>query len=268
MTVDRDLPGPLETRLAYGVALCSTFVWVTAVMPGVALSDPSVEDDLAATLLRGAVYLVPALVLLVAMPVAVVLARQEVALKGLLAGASVFVALYAGAAMLAAHPTGFRVAVVVALALVGGVAARDALRLARTSAEATELPRTGDLRLVLCILALLTPVGLLFRGPDERATWLVPFVFLAVAAGGERFARGLRALRRAAVLCLVTLALHLTVAVRYVLTAAEPAPAGWTPWGVATFGLACALLVGLLLWGGLLGRRGRAAAAVSVGAGA
>lgn len=268
MTVDRDLPGPLETRLAYGVALFSTFAWVTAVMPGVTLRDPSAEDDLAATLLRGAVYLVPALVLLVAVPVAVVLARHTVALKGLLAGASVFVALYAGAAMLAARPTGFRVAVVVALALVAGVAVRDALRLARTAADAPETPRTGDLRLAVCLLALLTPVGLLFQGPDERATWLVPFVFLAVAAGGERFARGLRGLRRAAVLCLVTLALHLTVGVRYVLTAAEPAPAGWTPWGVATFGLACALLLGLLVWGGLLLRGGRPAAAAPVGAGA
>lgn len=248
MPPDRDLPSPVETRLAYGTALLSTFVWVAAVMPGVQLADRSLADDLASTMHRGAVFLVPTLLLLVAMPVAAVLARQPVALRGLLAWSSVFVAGYTASALWASSPSGFRLAAAVALTVAAVAAVRDAVVLGRAASDdaGTRGPRTADVRLAVSLLALLTPAGLLASGRDEQATWLVPFVFLAVAAAAERFGASLGALRGAAALCLLTLALHLVVGVRYALDVARPAADTWTGWGLATFVLSLAVLAGLL----------------------
>lgn len=244
MPPDRDLPSPVETRLAYVTALLSTFVWVAAVMPGVELADRTLADDLASTMHRGVVYLVPTLLLLVAMPVAAVLARQPVALRGLLAWSSVFVAGYTASALWAASPSGFRLAAAVALTVAAVAAVRDALILGRAASDdaGTRGPRTADVRLAVSLLALLTPAGLMASGHDEQATWLVPFVFLAVAAAAERFAASLGVLRGAAALCLLALGLHLVVGVRYALEVATPAAAGWTGWGTATFALSIVVL--------------------------
>ncbi len=262
MPPERDLPSPVETRLAYAAALLSTFVWVTAVMPGVLLVDRTLADDLSSTMHRGAVFLVPALLLLVAVPVAVVLARQPLALRGLLAWSAVFVATYAGVALGAARPTGFRWFVVAAFAVVAAASLRDALVLGHAAPDedgGPSGPRTADVRLAVSLLALLTPAGLFLFGHEERATWLVPFLFLAIGAAGERFATNLRALRIAAVLGLLTLALHLAVGVRFALVAGTPAGDAWTPWGTATFALALTVLALLLAWSALLVPRGRTA---------
>jgi hypothetical protein len=247
---DRDLPSPVETRLAYVTALIATFVWVAAVMPGVRLADRSLADDFASTMHRGAVHLVPTLLLLVSMPVAAVLARQPVALRTLLAWSSVFVAAYTASALWGTGPTGFRVVVAVALTVVAVAAVRDAVVLGRASDDADPRgPRTADLRLAISLLALLTPAGLLASGRDEQATWLVPFVFLSVAAAGERFGQALGSLRGTAVLCLLTLALHLVVGVRFALDEAAPASATWTGWGTTTFALASVVVACCAGWG-------------------
>ena len=251
MPPDRDLPSPTEVRLAYAVALLSTFVWVAAVMPGVRLADATLADDLASTMHRGAVFLVPALLLLVAVPVAAVLARQALALRGLLAWSAVFVALYTAVALWSAGPRGLQWGIVAALVVVTVASVRDALLLGRAApddAGAGAGPRTADVRLAVSLLALLTPAGVVALGHDELGTWLVPFVFLALGAAGERFATSLRVLRIAAVLCLLTLALHLVVGVRYALTVATPASAGWTTWGTTTFVVALVVLALLLAW--------------------
>lgn len=260
MPPDRDLPSPAENRLAYGTALLSTFAWVVSVMPGVHV-EPGASDDLASTMQRGVVYLVPTLLLLASVPVAVVLARQAVALRGLLAWAAAFVALYAGGALLADRPGGFRLGVVVALGVCALAALVDAVRLARTPSDDPAAPsvRTGDLRLALALLALLAPAGQLALGQGERATWLAPFVFLAVGAAGERFATSLRGLRVAAVLALALLAVHFVVGVRYALDTGLPRATGWTPWGRATFALAVVLLLMVGGWAALLLRRPRGA---------
>ncbi|MFO0932384.1 MAG: hypothetical protein U1E39_06700 [Planctomycetota bacterium] len=263
MPPDRDLPTPVETRLAYVAALLSTFVWVAAVMPGVLLADRALADDLASTMHRGAVYLVPTLLLVVAMPVAAVIARRPLALRGLLAWSSVFVATYTACALWAASPSGFRVVVAVALTVVAVAAVRDAVVLGRAGADDADPrgPRTADVRLAVSLLALLLPAGLLATGHDEQATWLVPFVFLAVAAAGERFGATLGVLRATAVLCLVTLALHLVVGVRYALDVAAPPSAAWTAWGAATFSLSVAVLACFAGWGVVAALRMRLARA-------
>lgn len=263
MPPDRDLPTPVETRLAYVAALLSTFVWVAAVMPGVLLADRGLADDLASTMHRGAVFLVPTLLLLVAMPVAAVLGRQPLSLRGLLAWSSVFVATYTAAALWTTGPAGFRLAVAVALTVVAVAAVRDAVVLGRAGADDADPrgPRTADVRLAVSLLALLMPAGLLASGHDEQATWLVPFVFLAVAAAGERFGASLRALRGTAVVCLLTLALHLVVGVRYALDVAKPPAATWTGWGAATFSLSIAVLACFAGWGVVAVQRVRLARA-------
>lgn len=263
MPPDRDLPTALESRLAYVAALLSTFVWVAAVMPGVVLADRALADDLASTMHRGAVFLVPTLLLLVAMPVAAVLARQPLALRGLLAWSSVFVATYTACALLASSPSGFRRIAAVALGVVAVAAVRDAVVLGRAASDDADPrgPRTADVRLAVSLLAILTPAGLLASGQDEQATWLAPFVFLAVAAAGERFAATLGVLRSTAVLCLVALGLHLVVGVRYALDVASPASAAWTAWGAATLVLAVAVLACLAGWGVVATLRARLARA-------
>jgi hypothetical protein len=247
----RDLPDATEIRFAYGTALTASFVWVACVMPGVRLVDPSLPDDLAAPMHRGSLYVVPALLLLVAIPISVVLSRQRLGLRGLLAWTSTFVALYVGVALAASHPRGFVWVVIGALAVIAGLSAREGWLIGRAGLRDLSddvVPRGGDVRLALAILALLTPAGLLVTGVDERATWLAPFVFLAIGAAGERFAYTLRSLRIAAAVSLITLAAHAAVAVRFSLDDGSPASSGQTAWGVAAFVLALLVLALAIGW--------------------
>jgi hypothetical protein len=257
----RDQPDVMEVRFAYATALLASFVWVACVMPGVRLVDASLPDDHAAPLHRGALYIVPALVLLVAIPIAVVLSRQRLGLRGLLAWTNAFVALYTAAALAARAPRGFVYGVIGALAVIAFLCAQDGLRIGRggkRDLSDDQVPRGGDIRLALSLLALLTPAGLLVTGGDERATWLAPFVFLAIGAAGERFARTLTALRVAAALSLVALAAHAAVAVRFALDDEVPAAHGTTPWGTLAFVLSLLVVAFTLGWlAVLLGRRGK-----------
>lgn len=262
MPADPAVPDALEVRFAYATAVVASFAWVAATMPGVHLAQAGLSEDLATPMHRGAPLVVPALLLLVGMPVATVLARDPLGLRGLLSWASAFVAGYAAAAFATCRPRSFGWAVVGALGLLAVVSVRDALRAGRAASASPprELPpRTADLRLALALLALLTPAGVLAAGGEERASWIVPFLFLALAAAGERRARGLLGLRRAATAALVLVAAHLVVALRYALEDGGPAPAGWTPWGAAALVLSGLVLVLAVAWTAVLLVRGRGA---------
>jgi hypothetical protein len=270
VAADPTVPAVIEVRFAYATAVAASFAWVACVMPGVRLADASLADDLATTMHRGAVYLVPALFLLVAIPIAAVIAREAVSLRGLLAWSAVFASLYAAVVMMAGSPRPFRWIVAGGLLAIAAVSVRDALRIGRaaSSEPPAELsPRAADVRLALSLLALLTPAGLLVAGGEERATWLMPFAFVAIGAAGERWSRGLRGLRLATTLSLVLLAAHLLVGVLYTLDDVRPRSIGWSGWGVAAMALSALILALVVGWTTVLAvlmLRGRRAPAPGV----
>src|SRR5262245_39747959 len=192
MPLDPAVPRPLEVRFAYATAAAASLAWVTCVMPGARLADPAALDDLATPMHRGAIYLVPALFLLIAMPIAAVLARHAMALRGLLAWSSVFVTLYAAIAVVASAPRAFGWVPAVALAAVGAVSLRAPLRIGRVGSldGPADIPSSAaDVRVALSLLFLLTPADVLIRGSEERASLLMPFVFVAIGAVGERWSK-------------------------------------------------------------------------------
>ncbi|HVG93385.1 MAG TPA: hypothetical protein VND21_02975 [Planctomycetota bacterium] len=250
-------PGRGEHAMAYSIAFLATLLWVACVMPGARLHDPSLPDDLATPMHRGALVLVPALILLVAAPFAAILSTHALGVRGLLAWSSAFVSIVAAGAMIAAGPKGILWGGVVHLTALGLVSVRDGLRVSRAAAadEPEDVPPThADLRLVLCVLAFLVPASVLAIGPGERASWYAAYSFVMVAAAGDRFSRTLVGLRRACAACLALLGTHLVVSVRYLLSGGTPAPDGWTWAGSTAFFMSVGLAGLSLTWLGLLVR--------------
>jgi hypothetical protein len=243
--------------MAYAIALLASLLWVACVVPGVRLVDPSLPDDFATPMHRGALILVPALLLLVAAPFGAILSSHALGVRGLLAWSSVFVALVAAGAMVASRPTGILWGGIVHLTAIGLVSARDGVRAARAAAadDPVDVPRGhADLRFLLALLAFLVPARVLALGAGERASWYAAYAFVLIAAAGDRFSRTLVGLRRTCAACLALLGTHLVVGVRYLLTSGTPTPAGWTWAGWIAFAMALGLVALPLAWIGLLVR--------------
>ena len=248
------VPGRLETSLAYAGAALSSLVWVGCVMPGIRV-PPGMSDDAATPMGLGALFIVPALLLLVAGPVAAVLARGIVASRALLAAGDAFVTWFvAGIVFFASHRGPGILLVVAALLGMGAVAVRDAVVVLREGSDAQPDSDSGvsrrytDLRLALSILALLTPAQLLVEPGRERASLLAPFAYVAISALGERFAASERGLRLTGAILFALVAAHLVIALHYVLTTSARALVGgdrgvpWTWAGTATLALALGVL--------------------------
>src|SRR5437773_2083796 len=171
----------------------------------------------------GALFIVPALLLLVAGPVAAVLARGVVASRALLAAGDAFVTWFVAGIVFFASRRGPGILLVVAALLgMGAVAVRDAVVVLRAGAEgpppdSAVSRRYTDLRLALSILALLTPAQLLVEPGRERASLLAPFAYVAISALGERFAASERGLRLTGAILFALVAAHLVIALHYVL---------------------------------------------------
>lgn len=263
-TVPDLTPSRREYAMAYAIAFVASLLWVACVIPGVRLADPALPDDYATPMHRGALVLVPALLLLVAVPFGALLSTHALGVRGLLAASSTFVALVAAGAMAASKPQGILWAGVIHLAALGLVSARDGVRVARAAAADDYVdvpPGHADLRLVLSVLAFLVPASVLALGAGERASWYAAYIFLLVAAAGDRFSRTLVGLRRTCALALALLGAHLVVGVRYLLTSGVPTPAGWTWSGWTAFGMSLGLVALSLSWLGLLVRPRAAAEA-------
>src|SRR5438876_11425271 len=130
------VPGRLETSLAYAGAALSSLVWVGCVMPGIRV-PPGMSDDAATPMGLGALFIVPALLLLVAGPVAAVLARGIVASRALLAAGDAFVTWFVAGVVFFASSRGTGILLLVlALLGMGAVAVRDTLVVLRAGAEA------------------------------------------------------------------------------------------------------------------------------------
>jgi hypothetical protein len=197
----------------------------------------------------GALFLLPALLLLIAGPVASLLARGEGAQRSLLAAGDAFVSWWTAIALWAGGASDRVVAIAVGVfGLVGLVALRDVIRAIRPTGETEDGAPVApslwsDARLAVCILALLAPSMVFVDQPGERASLLVPFGFIAVSTFGSRFAHDERGLRLTGAVLFAMAAAHLVVALRWVLSSLGPEPWGWTLAGTVTFGVACAVLL-------------------------
>src|SRR5262245_41904709 len=244
------VPGRAETVLAYATAALASLVWVGCVAPAIRVDGIGREDDALTPMARGALLLLPALLLLIPGPVASLLTRGPSAHRALLACGDAFVALWTGGAVWAvgAHG-GATTVIVIVLFLIAGLAVRDAVLGLSAGGETGEEdtppppPRYGDLRLMISLLALLTPVSLVTVGGQERASLLAPFAYVAVSSLGSRGSDGERGLRLTAATLHALVAAHLVVALRYVIVEVEPEPRSWTWPGCVTMALAVVVLL-------------------------
>jgi hypothetical protein len=245
---------PFEVRLAYAAAVLASLVWVGCVLPGATLSDPAASPDAATPMARGALLILPALILLVAGPVGTILARGSFALRALLSAGEAAVTLFVAGAIWHARVSDRGVlAASGVFVLLGLLAVADTVATLRAGARAesdepaSPPPRPPfltrpDLRLAIAILALLLPASLLERPGYERASLLVPFFYVAVSSAGCRFARGEGGLRLVGSVLFALVAAHLVVAIRYVLVYGQPPSGAWTWEGRTTFAMAWGIL--------------------------
>jgi hypothetical protein len=215
-------PSRLETLAAYGAAGLATLVWVGCVVPGARLVDPAAPDDLATPMARGAILLLPALVLFVGGSVGTTLANRRNALRAALAAGDAFVALYMAGAVWWTRVRDPGTTVLVAILGVVGLLSVRAAAQALRAAPGTDVRRFADLRLAIAILVLAAPASLLAAPGEERASLLAPFAYVAVSAAGARVARTVVSLRLTAAVLMTVIAAHLVIAIHWVLRASMP----------------------------------------------
>lgn len=274
-----DLPSPRETSLAYGTTCVASLVWIACVIPGAVLADATLSSDLATPMARGPFLLLPALLLLVTGPIAVLLAGNADGMRSLLAAGDAFVTLFA-AGILLHDRQGDTARLVAALALVVllVVATRDAIRPAKAGpAPRDDAPRLGasgaggvgrtgggNLRLALAMTALLMPASLLTAHAGERASYLAPFAYVAISALGSRLAHTLVGLRLTAALLLFGVSVHQVVAIRYATEDGVPVATGWTAAGLSALALAGFVALLTSVWAVVLVARLRRSAPAEV----
>lgn len=258
-------PYRLEALPAYALSALTALLWVACVLPagtaiGVSSGGVSSGGDAATPIHREAILLVPALLVLIAVPTGCAISRRRRGMRAVLASMDAFVAVYAAIALWSEGVVfeGARVADLplfigsLLLLMVGGLSVFEVRRCTR-SAPPEPMPRMlAGLRLAICLLVLTLPLTVLVRPDVERASLLAPFFFVAVSAGGARLARDMQGLRRTAALLQLVLTAHVLVTLRYTIYRSEPHivdvnVAGRVVMGLAVATAAIALLQLLVL---------------------
>jgi len=242
----REAPTRTEAFLAYGISALTTLLWVACVLPAGILAGPGVTGDDAVPLHRQAILLVPALLLLIAVPVGSTLARRVRGMRAVLATTDTFVMFYVALALLAEGVVrdGATVGAVLLLSTVGTLSALETWRTTRPRDLAPRTPPwLAGGRLALCLLVLVLPLHILLAPDVERASLLAPFFFVAVSAGGARLARHMQGLYRTGALVQLLLAAHLLITLRYTIYVTEPALTDVLATGTVVMALAAAVLL-------------------------
>lgn len=243
--------------LAYVIASLTTVLWLLCVLPSGVLGPDAVglADDMRTPMHREATLLVPALLLLIIMPVGIVLAEGKVGRLAVLAGGDAFVAGYFGLLLAAQNtPRGdLALGLVVLMLMLAGLSAYEMIRVLRRGADVKVGPLLKGLRLAICILVLLVPASHMVVAGKELASLLVPFVIVGVSAAGALFATAPLGLRFTASAVHALLAVHIVVTLRYAIFDSAPRFSRIDPFGYATIGLAgfilfLALVQVLVLW--------------------
>lgn len=245
-----DLPSRRETLIAYGTSCLAALVWIACVIPGAVLADPTHSDDLATPMARAALLILPALLLLVTGPIALLIASRPEALRSLLASGDAFVTLFS-VGILLHHRRGDvgRLVAAIGLAVLFVVSVRDAVRPSRAGPPDRDAPvAQGGLRLALALLGLLAPASLLIRGSGEPASSLAPYAYVAISALGSRISTGVLGLRMTAALLFMAVSAHLAISIRYGLGDGVPPIDRFTAAGVAAVCIAVASFAVAACW--------------------
>lgn len=245
----REAPTRGEGFVAYTLSALTTLLWVGCVLPAGALADPSLGADAATPVYRDALLIVPALLLLVIVPVGCTLALRLHGMRAVLAGMDAFVALYVAIALVAVGflddaPALIAVATLFAL---GGLALYEVVWHTGAGATRGEESAWSGARLALALVMLILPLHILMHPDVERASLLAPFVFIALSAGGSRVARHMRGLRRTAAVLQLLVAVHLLIALRYSIFRTDPAIESLYLSGEATLALGSLVVLVALL---------------------
>lgn len=222
---EREAPTRGEAFVAYILSALTTLLWVGCVLPAGAPVMADQGSDASTPVHRDAILLVPALLLLITMPVGCTLAVRPRGMRAVLAGVDAFVALYVAIAMLVVGFTGdiTSLVAVVTLCALGGMAVIEVIRYTATTDDSFDQSALCGARLALALLVLILPLHVVMKPDVERASLLAPFVFIAVSAGGSRIARHMRGLRRTVAVLQLLLAVHLLITLRYTMFRTDPA---------------------------------------------
>ena len=253
----REAPTRGEGFVAYVLSALTTLLWVGCVLPAGHVATAGAGPDAATPVHREAILLIPALLLLIAVPVGCTLARRSAGLRAVLAGMDGFVVLYVGLAMLGEGLVRDG-ATMTAAALLLGLAALsfvEVLRLVRPEGQPDRATALSGARLAISLLVLFLPLHILRQPHIERASLLAPFLFVAVSAGGARMAQEMRGLRRTTALLQLLMSLHVLVTLRYTIYRTSPTLETVNVVGEITLGLATAVAVTAALQLALLARR-------------
>ena len=243
---EREAPTRGEGFTAYVLSALTTLLWVACVLPAGEPVSEGLGSDATTPVHRDAILLVPALLLLIIMPVGCTLARRPRGMRAVLAGVDALVSLYVAIALLAVGSVTDAPAIVAVITLLalGGMAILEVVRYTTATSDEMEQSALCGARLALALLVLILPLHIVMIPQVERASLLAPFVFIAVSAGGSRIARHMRGLRRTAAVLQLVLAVHLLITLRYTIIFREDPgidPLYWS--GVATLALASVVVV-------------------------
>ncbi|MDA1195157.1 MAG: hypothetical protein O2894_08220 [Planctomycetota bacterium] len=245
----REAPTRGEGFIAYLLSALTTLLWVGCVLPaGETLASVS-SPDAATPVHRDAVLIVPALLLLIVVPVGSTLALRRHGVRAVLAGMDAFVVLYVAVALLGYRLVGDGPALVFLITLfaLGGLGLLEVARHTIPDGERGEQSALSGARLALALLVLVLPLHVVMHPQVERASLLGPFLFVAVSAAGSRMARDMRGLRRTTAILQLLVAVHLLITLRYTLFRTDPAIESlyWT--GKTTLALAGAVVLVALI---------------------
>lgn len=246
---EREAPTRGEGLTAYVLSALTTLLWVACALPAGESVSPGAGSDATTPVHRDAILIVPALLLLIAMPVGCTLARRPRGMRAVLAGVDSFVALYVAIAMLAVGFVGDGpsfVALVTLFAL-GAMAGVEVVRYTNATSDHIEQSALCGARLALSLLVLILPLHIVMHPEVERASLLAPFVFIAASTGGSRIARHMRGLRRTAAVLQLVLAVHLLISLRFTIFRTDPGIGALYWSGVATLVLASSVVFVALL---------------------
>lgn len=223
-------PAPPATRLmsltAYGLSALTSVLWVGLVIPAGLLPDGTHHPDAAVPLWRASEVLLPALLLLIALPVGSTLSRRHSGQMGVLASLDAFVALYTAIQLTAGgFPTDLTGTLLVAVLFgLGLLSIAEVIRALRASTQKRfQVPRLlQGARLAACLMVLIMPPQMLVIEGVERASWLGPFLLIALSTAGQRLATGVPGLRLASAVAQLAITVHLYIAVRVTIHEGNP----------------------------------------------
>lgn len=249
-----------SSLVAYALSATTTLLWVGCVLPSGPLAAPAPHDDVATPFYREGLLLVPAVLLLVLLPVGCALTRRVRGGHALLAATDAFIGIYAGIAIWITSPRDPTTGVFAALlVLVGVLSATEALRTSRARHGGSPHAWIKGSRLAICILVLMVPAKWVMESHVERASYLAPFFVIAVSAAGANLARTTVTLRLTSAVIQLALAVHLVITLRYTLFSGTPLIERLGIFGKVTWGLSLTMLALALLHVGVLAHERRRA---------